>query len=513
MGAALRTTVRAAARTASFHQAISALAIAVLFYGCENTATSSPVAPLAAKFKASASAESAAPQSVQARSANEFVNSIGINTHLTYFGTVYGNYTGVVKPRLAELGVKHVRDCGSVTSMDSWMRAVYGRCNDLYKSLGITFDAATTPLPGQSYFSTPPIARLLKFLDPSAVEAFEGANELDDQGDGNWVAKDRAWQQALYRTVRSISVVTDKPVIGPSLVNRTNALKLGSLTEWIDFGNMHSYPGDSIPSAYLEKNVANYSPMNGSKPIRPTETGYPTDPNSHYWVSEATTGKYVPRLYLEYWKFGFSRSFVYQLADEGSQANGINGWGLLHGDGSPKAGFTALKNLIGVLSDAGGDFAPGSLTYSIGDVPATVHSALFQKSSGNFFLVLWNEVASFDRHRHVALSPAPVSATLTLASTPGVLVFHLPTLGTTTTVNPAQSVALQIPDHPLIIEIGLSGAPASVPSTTTDPTPPSTPATPGPANGKVKLGEVPYHRDSIVTQIARLPLAQSATVR
>ena len=157
--------------------------------------------------------------------------------------------------------------------------------------------------------------------------------------------------------------------------------------------------------------------------------------------------------------------------------------------------------------------APGSLTYSIGAVPSTVHSALFQKSNGNFFLVLWNEVASFDRHRHVTLNPEPVNATLTLVSTPSVLVFHLPTLGRTTKPDLSQTVPIQIPDHPLIIEIGFSGAPSSVPSATTDPNPPSTPVTPAPPNSQVHLGQVPYHRDSTVTQNARLPLAHLATVR
>jgi len=46
----------------------------------------------------------------QARSANDFVESIGVNTHLGYSDTAYGNYRGLLKPSLLYLGVRHIRD-------------------------------------------------------------------------------------------------------------------------------------------------------------------------------------------------------------------------------------------------------------------------------------------------------------------------------------------------------------------------------------------------------------------
>src|SRR5574338_516931 len=70
--------------------------------------------------------------SLPARSADGFVQSIGINVHLSYFQTVYGTgWTTIVKPRLLELGVRHLRDGGSVHTSDDWMRVVYGRMNEL----------------------------------------------------------------------------------------------------------------------------------------------------------------------------------------------------------------------------------------------------------------------------------------------------------------------------------------------------------------------------------------------
>ncbi len=34
----------------------------------------------------------------------------GVNTHLGYYDTTYRDYAEIVKPRLLELGVRHIRD-------------------------------------------------------------------------------------------------------------------------------------------------------------------------------------------------------------------------------------------------------------------------------------------------------------------------------------------------------------------------------------------------------------------
>ena len=45
-----------------------------------------------------------------ARPADAFVDYVGVNTHLGYSDTTYGDYEGILKPRLLELGVRHIRD-------------------------------------------------------------------------------------------------------------------------------------------------------------------------------------------------------------------------------------------------------------------------------------------------------------------------------------------------------------------------------------------------------------------
>src|SRR5579862_5452132 len=50
------------------------------------------------------------PVPEQARAADSFVDAIGVNIHLGYSDTVYHKYDEILKPRLVELGVRHVRD-------------------------------------------------------------------------------------------------------------------------------------------------------------------------------------------------------------------------------------------------------------------------------------------------------------------------------------------------------------------------------------------------------------------
>ena len=53
---------------------------------------------------------SPAAEAEPARPADAFVDFVGVNTHVGYADTTYGDYEGILKPRLLELGVRHIRD-------------------------------------------------------------------------------------------------------------------------------------------------------------------------------------------------------------------------------------------------------------------------------------------------------------------------------------------------------------------------------------------------------------------
>ncbi|HMV50398.1 MAG TPA: hypothetical protein PKD31_21840, partial [Blastocatellia bacterium] len=46
----------------------------------------------------------------RARQADEFLDSIGVNVHLHYNDTAYKEYERIIKPRLRESGIRHLRD-------------------------------------------------------------------------------------------------------------------------------------------------------------------------------------------------------------------------------------------------------------------------------------------------------------------------------------------------------------------------------------------------------------------
>ena len=128
---------------------------------------------------------SAAPAA--ATPADAFVDSIGVNIHLHYDNTIYGDFPKV-KSALAEVGVRHVRD-GLV---DSKWQPYFDRVNELAAS-GIKFTFITS-LPMERLA---PVAEKVK----GAIEAFEGPNEVNLN---KWTVENaRNYQRDLWQTVKA----------------------------------------------------------------------------------------------------------------------------------------------------------------------------------------------------------------------------------------------------------------------------------------------------------------------
>lgn len=139
------------------------------------------------------------------------------------------------------------------------------------------------------------------------------------------------------------------------------------------------------------------------KPIAATETGY-----SKYreGISETTHGKYIPRLFCEYFRLGIKLTYIYDFVDEYNDANKSNreaNYGLVRRDLSPKPGYLALKSLVSLLKDAVDGFSPRSLKYKLlikefGTYNRTyyVNHILLQKRDGDFYFLFWHEISSED---------------------------------------------------------------------------------------------------------------------
>lgn len=398
--------------------------------------------------------------SVAALSADAFVNSIGTNVHLSYFDRVYGSgFSTIIKPGLQQLGIRHLRDEAKVVPDDGWMRVVYGRVADL-ASLGIKFDLVGVPALGSIDYGTAiQFDRLLQFLNPAQVESFEGLNEHDYSGSSAWVSETRSFQAALYARVHGDARLAGIPVLGPSFGRPTNASSVGDLSAYMDFGVMHSYPGGQVPMATYSYNVSSLQPVNGTRSVWATETGYHTAvfaTNGQPGVSEEAMGKYVPRLFLEYFGAGAVRTFSYELIDQGiSTSDEEMHFGLLRLDGTPKPAYTALRNMIALLADPGPAFNPGGLSYAISGDTVNVKKMLFQKRDGRFYLVLWQQVPSYDLSSKSDLIVPARRLTIALAAAARQANVYIP-LQSATPVTQASAVttlSVDVPDHPLIVEL------------------------------------------------------------
>jgi hypothetical protein len=348
---------------------------------------------------------------VRAREADAFVDSVGVNVHTAFSDTPYVSEFATVKQRLEELGVRHVRDGLFPERPDQ-----YQRLNEL-AGTGI----GATPIVGSPADGLSGQDDLLTIAgeELDGLDAIEGPNEHSTSGDPDWRANLIAYQEALYEKVKGSLTLSGLPVIGPSIVHGDQA-ELGDISDSLDYGNIHSYPQGKPPDK-LGPFFKSAELNSGAKPIWATETGYHT---ALAWagenppVSEQAMATYVPRLFLEYFRWGVVRTFSYELLDEFSDPpleEKESNFGLLRHDLSRKPAFDALRNTIEILEDPGPPFAPDSLDYTLseagvelpGPESTGLHKVLLQKRDGSFYLALWRLSSVWD-----PLAQAPLAAPL-----------------------------------------------------------------------------------------------------
>ena len=365
-------------------------------------------------------------QSIQARQADVFVDSVGVNVHLHYYDTAYTDFAGKVLPSLRDLGVRHIRD-GVCPVADGTKP---GRLRTLLTELGVRATLLVDP----RCESVPEAAAYVQtVLGAGLLAALEGPNEYDLSGDPAWADALRAYQTELYATFKSVPATATVPVIGPSVTSEGAAEALGDVTRDADIVNLHSYysfrPPETRgwgnngygslgwqleamaqPLGAVETGAAVYAP-----PVIVTETGYHNvyRNTDRLGLPEEVTAAYLPRLLLNHFDGGVARTFIYELLDEWDEpGNSEANYGLVRFDGSKKPAFVALKNLLALLNDPGRAFVPGSLalelepgssTGSSTDMSTglntglnTVSWTLMQKRDGDFYLAVWDNAPMFD---------------------------------------------------------------------------------------------------------------------
>jgi hypothetical protein len=404
-----------------------------------------------------ASPASASMQTQSPQSAVDFINSVGLNTHLNYFDTIYGNFP-LVERELQSLGVRHLRDGVHLQDAD-YNTMLYDRWIQL-GNLGVRFDAVLDPRSKLGPLSGATLDQV-DSLAGHTIESFEGPNEFDISGEADWPAVDQNYQNQIFDSVKAMRHADSITIIGPSLASASNSSRLGDLSSRMNEGNLHPYPAGQMPSVVFPEQVRLEKVVCDGKPIVFTESGYHNAINEHHdqpGVSETAAAKYIPRLFLEDFLRGVPRTYLYEFMDEKADPGLKNAqlhWGLIRADGSEKPAFSALKNLIEELNDSTEPANLEPLSWMLNPMPAQIHHLLLEKSNGTDDLVLWQEVSSYDVTRHVDLDVPAVAATLTLRRQARAVTIYQPVTQAAPihTWRNVTSVPLAIPDHPLVVEI------------------------------------------------------------
>jgi len=400
--------------------------------------------------------------------AEDFVSSIGVNVHLSYFDRVYGSgFRTIIVPRLQELGVRHLRDGGTSLPNEDWMREVYGRWRELASATGAKFTVIVSPRrtatgPGSDYGDVSHVRDLRDRIGVDNIDAWEGLNEHDISGRSTFAQEDRQLQRALYSLVKGDPQMSSKHrVLGPSMAFASAAAQVGDLSAWMDAGTIHPYDGGKVPGSNFADHASGVRAIAGTRPLVATEMGYHTSPVStnpwHWAVSEGVQAKYILREFLELFNAGVQRTFAYELIDEGTDPAEMEfHFGLLRNDGSRKPSFTALRNLIALLGDRSAPvFATHALRVSLSGDTASVHRLLVEKADGRRYLLLWQNTRSYDEVTRSDLSAAARTVDVDFPSAFSRITVFTPLIGTapTASYSTVRSVRLSVPDHPVLLEL------------------------------------------------------------
>jgi hypothetical protein len=400
----------------------------------------------------------------QASSADSFVNSIGVGTHMNYANTPYLNNWPQVFADLKASGIRHIRD-GYFDP--NWGGIYTSRHQQLVQQAGILTNYVINYNPGVSAQSIEQLSR-----ETGDMELLEAPNECDLPGGcGAGTSQTQSLNNmiAYLPMIQQAGAALNVPVLGPSFAAWESYSMVGNISSLMTYNNMHFYFGGRNPGhagwGGYDANGNSYGtfPFWADQgqidapgvPEQITETGYQTTPGQlpQYWIPANVEAQYIARTYFLAYLHGFGRTYVYEFLDDPDSPN----FGMIDGNLNPRPVYYEVKNLIGALADPGPYFAAGQLPYSVVGGDQTLNRLLLQKRDGSFWLILWLEQSAYDSINEVWTPVAPQQVTLTLGGN-----YFTPNIGTfddngnlnwVSTQNGGPYVPLTISDHPTIVKI------------------------------------------------------------
>ena len=397
--------------------------------------------------------------------ASDFLNEIGVATHIAYTDGGYANLSNV-QADLGYLGVTELRDGISNGENGSAPLASYIQLAKAgEKFTFVVGGGASTTASIQYTLNT---IEQLEAAVPGSVKAIEGPNEINNQtltfnGVGGLQGA-VALQQYLYQTVKSTPALAGVAVdyfTGYDTVGFAAGPNPSTTAGLADDDNQHPYPqGGQAPASWLAPATALGNEPGTQGKFVYTETGYTTNLADVNGVDPAVQGKYTLDLLMDAAKDGSSDTDLYQLMDayKPGSPQGDDGYGLFDSNNAPKPVATGIHNLAAILADAGSTastFAPAALNYSVSGQPSTGSSLEISKSDGTTDIAVWAEPQLWNESTKSEVAAPTETETVNLDGAHQVSVYD-PLSGTAPIASYAStsSVQLQVTDHPLIVQVG-----------------------------------------------------------
>jgi len=454
---------------------LSASVVAKNASGASSPATSLPTSAVIAA--------SIGPGSTTPRTAN-LLSTLGISGHV---GNYADNSQTVADAAYLNLG--KWRD--GISGLSAGTKTIYqGLVNNGVQIIGLPWNLTDNTIAGNVTG-----AESVAAMGPGALYAIEGPNEPNTcciftyngfTSSATWQGVSQ-WQSQLYAAVRADSKLNGIPVTTPTLAGAepdnwglqylTTAAGTLAATglQYADMYNLHIYPLiDGIPSAqwidpvkgdhfvnhenadfvstYLHGFAGSSLSFVQSKPRIITETNLQTA-GAGTIVDKATQGKDVLNGFMNAWNEGFSAYCIYTFYPFSG-----DGTEIFSGPGAPYVSAQYIHNFTTALLDTGATaktFPTSLLSYSLSGLPSTAKALLFEKSTGVFEIVIWNNVTNWNIGAGTPIAIAPTSVTVNFPVAHGTLNVYDPTSGTAAikTAGGVNAIAANLADYPIVIEV------------------------------------------------------------
>ncbi|MBO9531516.1 MAG: hypothetical protein J7513_00885 [Solirubrobacteraceae bacterium] len=438
-----------------------------------------------------ASAAHATPLASQP--ASSYRDSIGVQTHFPFPGFAYDKATTAeLATMLRTLGITHLRDdtcflakepdCARVRTRLAELRGAFGTSGPKVDLLAL-YSRELSSVPNRAVRDADIARALTAAASPplaGMVAALEPVNEPDLKESTDWASATiadndtyrRLMAQPQYASLRGLPHLS--PAIGHAK-NTALLLARGWNASRATIGNFHPYPPVwGTPEIALDTACGTGTALTCVRQLGAsatpwaTEVGYSTSGTgiATNWVSERAQAVYLPRLLLENFRRGVSRTYLYELLDLRQDfkpliGSAVDGFGLYRSrvttsgyyPAGPKPAALALSRMNTTIGDLGaGRAAAATLDVTVGNAgkvvdDSVVRRVLLRRADGSYVLALWQPKPVWRNTvwKQADLNVPELTAQVSITGGPWNATASRPTFGTATTGSWANAQQLTLP--------------------------------------------------------------------